>query len=183
MAKQRLGLSAVYGIVKNHDGTVSVDSELGQGTCLTIYFPRYFDESSEETDIAKVESKGASEILLVDDEEVIRQVGKRMLEKGGFKVHLAVNGKHAIQVYKANQDKIDMVLLDLVMPEMGGKETFKKLREIDSDLKIIFTSGYGPNDRPDIVSSKGGIFVQKPFQTEILLKTIYEIFGKPEQVF
>ena len=173
-----LGLSAVYGIVKNHDGTLSVESEIGQGTTMVLYFPRVYEEPQVKQEPVK-SKKHIPEVLLVDDEEVIRQVGKRMLEKGGYRVHLAMNGKHAVQVFQSNQDKIDLVLLDLVMPEMGGKETFKKLREIDPDLKIVFTSGYGPYDRNDVLSTKGGVFVQKPFQTEVLLKTIHGILGNP----
>jgi two-component system cell cycle sensor histidine kinase/response regulator CckA len=167
-----LGLAMVYGIVKNHEGAILVDSEIGRGTKVSILLPR-FQEVKEETEISPVpQSSPENKILLVDDEEVIRQVGKRMLEKGGYGVLLASNGKEALNIYQKRQKDIDLVILDLIMPEMGGKETFKRLREMDNNLKVIFTSGYGPYNQHDLKQFGNAIFIQKPFQTEVLLQSI-----------
>jgi nitrogen-specific signal transduction histidine kinase/CheY-like chemotaxis protein len=167
-----LGLSMVYGIVKNHGGAIHVESERGRGTVVTLYFPRF-----EEVPVVPAESpvplpKGAHKVLLVDDEEIIRHVGNRMLRKKGFEVLLAKNGKEALELYQKQKAEIAVVVLDLVMPEMGGKETYQQLKSLNPNVKVVFTSGYGPEDRPDLVNGKSVIFLQKPFHTEILFQTI-----------
>ncbi len=173
-----LGLAVVYGVVKNHNGTVRVESALGEGTRVSVYLPRFVEKK------AKRPSKPPREtvdrhgfVMLVDDEEVIRQVGRRMLEKGGLSVLLAANGKEAIDLYMKNKDQVDLVILDLIMPEMGGKETYRRLMEIDTTTKVLFASGYGPHDRPDLVRVESQHFIQKPFQTETLIQTVRDLLG------
>jgi CheY-like chemotaxis protein len=170
-----LGLAMVYGIVKNHGGAILVDSELGKGTKVTILFPRFLDTIEESETKSVQEYSEQNKVLLVDDEQVIRQVGKRMLEKGGYEVLLAGNGKEALEVYKRNQKNIRLVILDLIMPEMGGKDTFKKLRELNENVNVMFTSGYGPYNEHDLDQYGDIVFVQKPFQTEVLLQTVRKI--------
>ena len=174
-----LGLAVVYGVVKNHGGGVWVDSELGKGTTLSVFFPRFVEEQEEEgvaerkpaVDVPRSTQKGRR-ILLVDDEEVIRQVGRRMLEKGGFEVMLARNGAEAVEIYENNRDTVDLVVLDWIMPKMGGKQTYKRLREIDPRVRVVFTSGYSLQDQSNLLKTGRGDFVQKPFQTEVFIQTV-----------
>jgi PAS domain S-box-containing protein len=170
-----LGLSMVYGIVKNHDGCILVDSEIGKGTKMTLFFPRFVEETPQVA-LAEIEDAGAKQrILLIDDEDIIRQVGKRMLIKGGYEVQLAKNGAEALEFYRIEPHAFDLVLLDLIMPEMDGKEIYHKLKEINPDVRVVFTSGYGPQDRPELAQIDNAGFIQKPFQTEILLQTVQGI--------
>ncbi|MFC1569968.1 ATP-binding protein, partial [bacterium] len=170
-----LGLSVVYGIVKNHEGTAVLDSHLGKGTKVTVFIPRFVKASPviEQPAIEKLQTKKT--ILLVDDEEVIRQVGTRMLNKGGYDVITVGTGEEAIELFEKDQDKIKLILLDLILPNMSGRDTARKLREMDPNVVIVFTSGYGPQDRPDLIRSGEEFFIQKPFQTEVLLKTLQDI--------
>lgn len=170
-----LGLSVVYGIVNNHEGTVVLDSHLGKGTKVTVFLPRFVPAHTKSEHATAVEVEEKNFILLVDDEEVIRQVGKRMLQKGGFEVLSAGNGEEAIQIFEEYQHEIKLVLLDLILPNMSGRDIARKLREIDPTVVIVFTSGYGPQDRPDLIRSGEEFFIQKPFQTEVLLKTLQDI--------
>jgi len=171
-----LGLAMAYGIVKNHQGLILVDSQLGKGTKVSIYLPRHTEESLEAQPIRVVKPASKKGILLVDDEEVIRQVGKRMLEKGGYNVHLARDGVEAIDYFRNNRDRIDLVILDMVMPNMGGKEAYRKLRELDQELPIVLTSGYSAYHDPALKNLRDVPFLQKPFQTERLLSTVQEVF-------
>ena len=170
-----LGMSMVYGIIKNHDGTILVDSDLGAGTRVTIYLPRAPQKELQSEDQTGKESK-AKTVLLVDDEEVIRKVGKRMLERYGYHVIVAKEGREAIDLYSEKANEIDVIILDLIMPELGGKETYAQLRAINKDVPVIFTSGYGPHDHPDLAASESTAFIQKPFQTEKLIEVIQNQF-------
>lgn len=170
-----LGMSMVYGIVKNHDGTILVDSSLGEGTKITIYLPRAPQKELNADEQSKNASKQKS-VLLVDDEEVIRKVGKRMLERYGYQVIVAKEGREAIELYSEKSNEIDVIILDLIMPELGGKETYAQLRAINKDVPVIFTSGYGPHDHPDLIASESTAFIQKPFQTEKLIEMIQKQF-------
>jgi len=174
-----LGLAMVYGVIKNHEGSILIDSELGKGTLVTIYLPRWIEKPEKKT--IKPKHKEHVKILLVDDEKVIREVGRRMLEKGGFEVSLAGNGMDALNIYKKEKENIDLVLLDLIMPEMGGKETYRRLKEIDPDVAVCFTSGYGPYDRPEFMQFGQKCFIQKPFQTETLIQKIQSILETSEK--
>ncbi len=170
-----LGLSMVYGIVKNHDASILVDSEIGKGTKVTLFFPRFIDEKPQDAPQEIDDIRDKPRILLIDDEDIIRQVGKRMLIKGGYDVQLAKDGSEALEFYRLEPSAFDLVLLDLIMPEMDGKEIFRRLKEINPEVKVVFTSGYGPQDRPELAQIDNAGFIQKPFQTEILLQTVQGI--------
>ncbi len=172
-----LGLAVVYGTVKNHDGSIIIESALGQGTQVQIYLPRSDQDTVKAAPKKKDKEDNYKTVLLADDESVIRQVGQRMLEKGGYRVILANNGHEAVTLFQKNKDRIDVVVLDLIMPEMGGKEAFRRLKEIDPDIKVIFTSGYGPYEELGIQQLKEGYFLQKPFQTEVLIQTVREVMA------
>jgi len=171
------GLAMVYGVIKNHDGAILVDSKVGAGTRVSVYLPRYIESEKPIVKSRMLDLKESYSVLLVDDEEIIRQVARRMLEKGGFEVRLATNGKEAVDIYEKNIDSIDIVLLDLIMPKMGGKETYRRLKEINPDVRVVFTSGYGTQDRPELRHLDDASFIQKPFQTEILIQKVRNKLG------
>jgi CheY-like chemotaxis protein len=169
-----LGLSAVYGIIKEHKGTVALNSKPNRGSCFTLYLPlasAEFRVKSEPKFIA--DTYGDKSILLVDDEVALRKVAGRILQDLGYRVTTATNGKEAIETYAKQAGQIDLVLLDMVMPVMNGEETIRKLRELDPHVRILVTSGYSLNtgigDLPqDIVCG----FVQKPYRKEQLADAV-----------
>ena len=154
---------------------IVVDSEVDRGTTIKVYFPKYIQPEDVESPKRSARTSLGNHVLLVDDEKVIREVGKRMLEKGGFKVIVAHNGKEAIELYKQRKDEIDIIILDLIMPEMGGKETYRLLKDLNKNVVVCFTSGYGINDRLELSELDERYFIQKPFQTDVLVKTIKDI--------
>ena len=174
-----LGMAMVYGVTKNHGGAVLVDSALKKGTTVTLYLPRLGEVQQQAIQTAIQKTQLSNRILLVDDELVIREVGKRMLEKGGFEVLIANDGIQALAVYKEKGAMIDLVLLDWMMPRMGGKETSRRIREINPQAQICFLSGYSPQDKPELLQMGDQFFIQKPFQTDALIKTIQKILHIP----
>jgi len=174
-----LGMAMVYGVVKNHGGSIRVDSEMQKGTAITFFLPRLSDVPHKVSATPQVQSRLSHRILLVDDELVIREVGQRMLEKGGFKITTAPDGTDALEIYKKEGNEIDLVLLDWMMPKMGGKETARRIKEINPNALICFLSGYSPQDKPELLQMGDQYFIQKPFQTDILIKTIQKILTIP----
>jgi two-component system, cell cycle sensor histidine kinase and response regulator CckA len=162
-----LGLSMVYGVIKNHGGTVKIESKLGVGTLVTLYLPAVEDAGSVKAEDPKSQvgiHPDLGAILLVDDEEIIRCSAQRLLKKLGYKVLLVENGRRALEVYKRKKQDIFIVLLDLIMPEMDGLQTFRELKEIDPDVKVILFSGYSKDDKVDNLLEAGAVgFIQKPF--------------------
>ncbi|UCF86206.1 MAG: PAS domain S-box protein, partial [Desulfobacteraceae bacterium] len=140
-----LGLASAYGIVKNHSGVIKVESNKGEGAVFTIYLPRSQKGLQKAIQVDEVVLKGEGTILLVDDEDMIIDVGKAMLKTLGYKFLLAKSGKEAVEIYKHNQEKIDMVILDIIMPDMGGQETYDRLYKINPDVKVLLSSGYSIN--------------------------------------
>jgi len=174
-----LGLASVYGIIKGHGGYIDVESEKGVGTTFSIYLPAtkagvsaYTEEKEERVDI----SRGPETILLVDDEHMILEVAKQMIEVFGYEVLAAKGGKEAIEVYKANRDRIGMVILDMVMPDMGGGETYDRLKEINPDIKVLLSSGYSIDGQASEILERGcDGFIQKPFNMKDLSRRLREI--------
>ncbi len=174
-----LGLASVYGIIKGHGGYVDVESEKSVGTTFSVYLPATEAEVSEYTEEKEgpIEtSRGSETILLVDDEQMIVKVAKQMIEIFGYEVLTAQGGKEAIEVYETNRDRIDMVVLDMVMPGMGGGETYDRLKEINPDIKVLLASGYSIDGQAKNILGRGcDGFVQKPFTMEKLSGKIREI--------
>ena len=177
-----LGLSAAYGIINNHGGIINASSEKGKGTTFHIYLPAKGAKSTEQRAESEdeVEFFGGSEtILLVDDEEMIIDVDKQMLEKMGYRVYRARSGREAIDIYKKNMDHIDMVILDMIMPEMGGGDTYDRLKGVDPDVKVLLSSGYSLEGQVGEILERGcNGFIQKPFNIKGLSLKIREILDK-----
>ena len=137
-----LGLASAYGIIKGHGGYIDVESKKGHGTTFLIYLPASEKEAQKVVKTAEKDIGGKETILLVDDEAFILEVSRDMLEAKGYRVLLAGDGKEGIAVYKKNRDEIDIVILDMVMPYMGGGEIYDRLKEINPDIKVLLASGF-----------------------------------------
>jgi len=124
-------------------------------------------------------TKGTKTVLLVDDEEVVLEVGKDLLEAIGYRVLIARDGKEAIEVYEKNRDDIDIVVLDMVMPNMGGSGAFDRIKEINPDAKVLLSSGYSIDGEATEILERGcDAFIQKPFKMKDLSQAIRKILGK-----
>jgi len=174
-----LGMASAYGIIKGHGGYIDVDSEKGEGTTFSIYLPateRIFEEKKVSSDELL---KGKGRVLLVDDEEMVLDAGGQMLKHLGYEVLLAGDGQKALELYKRNQEKIDLVLLDMVMPVMGGGKTFDGIKEINANVKILLSSGYSIEGEAEEILKRGcDAFIQKPFKLEQLSQKIGEVLDK-----
>jgi PAS domain S-box-containing protein len=171
-----LGLSSAYGIIKGHNGIINVYSEKGQGTTFTIYLPASDKEVIKELEVSEDIIRGEGGILLVDDEDVITDVGKEILELLGYRVFIAKSGKEAIEIYNARRGEIDLVILDMIMPGMGGSETFDVLKSINHRIKVILSSGYSIDVRPIKMLERGcDGFIQKPYSMNTLSQKIREV--------
>jgi signal transduction histidine kinase len=159
-----LGLASAYGIIKNHRGIIEVQSVKGVGTTFSIYLPAMDRAIKQETEVLSGHTPDQSTVLLVDDEEMIIEVGKEMLEKMNYKVFTTQNGTEAVEIFNENKDNIDLIILDLVMPDMGGGELYDRMREINPDVKVILSSGYSMNGEASAILARGcDGFIQKPF--------------------
>lgn len=171
-----LGLASAYGIIRNHGGFISVYSEIGKGSVFTIFLPL----SNKETDTIP-ESKdriihGSGKVLLVDDEDLIIEVGQALLQALGYEVIVAKGGREAITRIINNKDKIDLVILDMIMPQMDGSKTFDKIRELSPDLPVILSSGYSIDGLAAAILKRGcNDFIQKPFNMAELSAKISRI--------
>ncbi len=171
-----LGLASVYGIIKNHEGFINVYSEKGQGTTFNIYLPISSKEISKSRKPPQELSKGTETILLVDDEEMIIEIGQEILQTLGYQVIAVKTGQEALEIYGRNQKNIDMVILDMVMPGLGGGETFDGLKKINPDIKVLLSSGYSINGEARKILDRGcDGFIQKPFNIKQLAIKLREI--------
>jgi len=174
-----LGLASVYGIIKGHNGYIEVESEPGHGSTFSIYFPAIAEVSREPEETPNKFLKGKETILLVDDDEMILDTGREILTKLGYMVIPAGSGSTAIKLFKEYKGRIDVVLLDMVMPEIGGGEVFDRIKEIIPDIKVLLTSGYSQDGEADEILKRGcDGFIQKPFRALVLSKKLREILDK-----
>lgn len=173
-----LGLSVVYGVMKSHKGFVDVESELGRGTTFHLYFP--VPPRSLELPVARVARtrqvpRGHETILVVEDEELLLELVQSFLEDKGYTVLTARDGQEAVEVYARHKDEIELVLSDMGLPKMGGWEAFRRMREIDPNVKAILASGYlDPNVRSEMLKAGAKDFVQKPYDIDEILVRLRE---------
>ncbi len=174
-----LGLSIVYGIIKQHKGFINVCSELDKGTTFTIYFPLVNrSDKNKNGGIEEISGEFAGTILVADDDDAVREMFLKVLGSFGYTVITAGDGQDAVQKFSSNKDKVDLVILDIVMPVMNGREASEKIKTINPDAKIIFMSGYAP----DLIKARGAFdpdseFIEKPFSPRDLVKKIQEKLG------
>ena len=173
-----LGLAAVIGIVRGHKGFVKVYSEPGCGSTFKVFFPASSHSvSANSNDAGKSDWSGTGRILLVDDEESVRDVGKALLQELGFEVETAVDGFDALTRFKNNPGVFKCVILDLTMPRIDGEETFIELRKLRADINVVISSGYNGQNVMRKFSGKGKAgFIQKPYNLSDLRKVLREIF-------
>jgi PAS domain S-box-containing protein len=171
-----LGLASVYGIVKNHGGFVTVESEKGMGTSFLIFLPASEKQVVKEGRNRNDLLKGKETVLLIDDEPMILDVGAQMLETLGYKVLKAMGGKAGVELYEKDPAQIDLVILDMIMPDMPGKETFERLRRINPSICVMLSSGYSLDGQAqEIMQSGCRGFIQKPFNMDDISKKLREI--------
>ena len=178
-----LGLSIVYGIIKQHDGYINCYSEINRGTTFKIYLPVFKIAAVREAKPAETAgippARGTETILLAEDEESVRRLIRDVLKESGYKVIETVDGEEAVSKFMENKDTIDLLLLDVVMPKMSGKEAYEIIKKVKPDIKLLMTSGYSA----DFISKKGIIeeglnFLAKPMSPANLLKKVREALDK-----
>jgi PAS domain S-box-containing protein len=174
-----LGLSMVYGIVNSVSGRIEVRSKANTGTVFTVYLPATKVEKKRSTAEFKIEPFGEGKtVLVVDDEDMIREMASDMLNLLGFKVHLAASGVEGLNVYKQHKDQIDVVLLDLLMPEMNGTACFENLKEVDPDVKVIIATGIGEFEKKKELEEKGiKGYLGKPYRLENIAQKLMDILN------
>ncbi len=180
-----LGLASVFGIIKKHQGIITVESKVGTGTTFSIYLPaaRILQKPKQRDRLRVISSgkaleKGSGTILVVDDEEYILNADKAMLNELGYEVLLANGGKEALRVFAENKDRIKLLILDLVMPDLGGEIVYDRIKALRPDIRVILSSGYSIEGQAESILKKGcDGFIQKPYNLNQLAKKIKEILA------
>jgi CheY-like chemotaxis protein len=171
-----LGLASAYGIIKGHSGFINVYSEKGHGTTFNLYLPASKKELIQYEELSTDIIKGGETILIVDDEPIITDVTSALLEGLGYKVFIAQSGEEAVDIYRENNDQIDLVIMDMIMPGIGGGEAFDRIQTIDPKARVILSSGYSLNGMAKDILMRGvKAFLQKPFRLSDLSHKIREV--------
>jgi CheY-like chemotaxis protein len=175
-----LGLSMVYGIIKQHDGFIDVYSKPGIGTKFKIYLPLSEAEVKGEEKAGSLSVQGGTEtVLVVEDDEAVRRLSRDILQNYGYRVIEAEDGEEAIEKFKENKEKINILLLDVILPKRNGKKVYDEIRKIKPDIKALFLSGYAEN----LLQNKGILeeglnFMPKPVSVNYLLRNVREVLDK-----
>jgi signal transduction histidine kinase len=173
-----LGLAIVYGIVKQHDGYLDIESEPGTGTTFNIYLPLLQKEviTSRPAQVLEVSYEGTETVLVAEDAPEVRRLTTEVLEQNGYHVIEATDGQDALQKFSENRDNVDLVIMDVVMPKMNGKEAFSEIVKISPSMKVLFTSGYTHDDANQKGVTFGSEnFLTKPSSPQALLKKVREV--------
>jgi two-component system, cell cycle sensor histidine kinase and response regulator CckA len=176
-----LGLSMAYGIAREHDGKLTIESQPAKGTTVTFWLPKVALKHLAQPRYTRPQAEsGRGTVLLVDDEEQIRSTTRRVLERLGYDVLDATNGKNALDLYQSHQKTIDVVILDLIMPVMDGAEAFAELRKLDPELKILVSSGYVEDDQKleRLMAAGASGRMSKPYTLEELSEKLSQVLNK-----
>jgi CheY-like chemotaxis protein len=171
-----LGLATVYGIVKQSGGYIWLDSEVGVGTTFNVYLPCIDEDAQKENEKDEIlVPKGQETILIVEDEDMVRSLTSAMLEECGYRVIEARSGVEALEIIKNQNCAVDLVMTDIVMPQMGGRELAERLAADCPDLRMLFTSGYTDDEivRHEVIKEETN-FIQKPFTFDALAHKVRE---------
>ncbi len=173
-----LGLSTVYGIIKQHEGWINMESTLGKGTRFSVYFPRAVEATAAEGagEEAPEPGRGRERILFVDDETMIREIGRKVLELAGYSVTTASDGREALEIFAREHPALDLVILDVTMPLLSGFEVLERMRALAPSIRVILSSGYParPGYRGSI-DARPAAFLQKPYRPDALVRTVRDV--------
>jgi len=174
-----LGLASVYGIVKGHGGFIDVESQKGKGTTFRIYLAATDKPVAQGSpEVTETIKRGSETILLVDDEQMMLDIGRDLLQTMGYRVITARDGEEAVEIYRGRSDEIDLVLLDIVMPRMGGGQAYDRIKSINPSVKVLLLSGYSIDGEATQILSRGcNGFIQKPFNLEQLSRSIKAVLA------
>lgn len=176
-----LGLASAYGIIKSHGGFIHVASKLGEGTAFDLYLPASGKKAEPAPVHQEASVRGRETILLIDDEEIIIDVSREILESLGYRVWTVRTGQEAIALYKSRKNDIALVILDMIMPGMSGGETFDQLKAIHPAVRVILSTGYSLTGQAREIMARGCRgFIQKPYRIETLSQKVREVIGAPE---
>jgi CheY-like chemotaxis protein len=164
-----LGLASAYGIVKGHNGYIDVESEIGKGSTFCVFFPAVEPAEADACTPVEAAEPGHGTVMLVDDEVNVLEVTAEMIRRLGFTVLPARTGREALDCYRQNRDRIRLVILDMIMPEVSGSEVYEELKKINPQVKVLLATGYSLQGMAKDIMRRGcNGFIQKPFTMEDL---------------
>ena len=173
-----LGLAMVYGIVQTHEGAITVQSKIGEGTSFSLYFPCQQQFKAAPTPVKRALPVGIGTILVVDDEEIVRNIATKMLRRIGYEVFSCSDGVEAVEFYTENSKTIDLVIIDMIMPRMDGRECFRALLKINPELRAILSSGYSRNQTVQEILDEGLMgYIGKPFEFQEIADLVARVLS------